>query len=112
MSAWRRRWAGSDEEGGFALIFVMLVTTLVMMGTATMPDRHRGQHRTRQAESGRARRAGGRPVRRAGLRCQLNTRCASYSIQACGWLTPSPTVTGSIGGESWTVTPQNAASYL
>ena len=113
MNALRRRLAArDDDESGFALIFVMLVTTLVMIGTATMltvtvnnivPSKQSQDALAAQAAA------------RAGVQdfvANLNARCASYSIQACGWLGQSPTVTGALGGESWTVSPQNASSYL
>ena len=102
-------------DSGFALLFVLLVTMLVTLGTASMlavVANNIGP--ARQSQNSEAALA----AAQAGIQnyiATLNQQCISYSVQGCPWLLQtqqgSP-LTGTIGTETYSTKAENSSSYL
>lgn len=126
-AARRRRAAAMSEDAGFILPYVLLVTFLVMVGTAAMLG-------TVAANSVPARRSQGSETAlaaaQAGIQAyvaELNANCSSYyavtstySIQECSWpasAAATPLVSGSNGAPalstgSYSVQASNTSGFL
>jgi hypothetical protein len=127
FAAGRRRTAGASDDAGFVLPYILLITFLVMVGTAAMLG-------TVAANSVPARRSqdseAALAAAQAGIQAyvaELNANCSSYysvtstySIQECSWPASgaaTPLVSGSNGAPalttgSYSVRASNASGFL
>ncbi|GAB2482285.1 hypothetical protein [Jatrophihabitans fulvus] len=107
-----RRRPADDDDDGFALIYVLFVTTLVLIGTASMLTVTVGQ-------IGPAKRsqdtAGALTAARSGIEdfvAHLNARCRTLSIQSCDWLSDAGPVTGTSNDQRYTARAVNPEDYV
>lgn len=113
----RLRGAQTEGDGGFALVFVMLVSLVIMLGVSTMmvvtasniaPATHSAEDESALAAA------------QSGIQAYLaflNAECTTFDSNPCAQITGNPvngTVPGAGGGgtESYTTTALNPASYL
>jgi hypothetical protein len=107
-----------DDDAGFVLPFILLVTILVLIGTATMltvvannavPARHSQDQETALAAA------------QAGVQAYLaamDAHCTSFSVGECSWPNTAGTFTSggtdapALSGATYTVTPTNATGFL
>jgi len=111
--------ARPGDDGGFVLPFVLLVTILVLIGTATMltvvannavPARHSQDQETALAAA------------QAGVQAYvaaMDASCTSFSIAECSWpssggstLSSGTTNAPALSGATYTVTPTNPTGFL
>ena len=119
MSSSPDRRRPGDDDAGFILPFVLLVTILVLIGTATMltvvannavPARRSQDQETALAAA------------QAGVQAYLaamDANCTSFSVNECSWpsnagssLSSGTTNAPALSGATYTVTPTNATGFL
>lgn len=108
---WRRL---STDDSGFMLPFVLLITMLVLIGTATslsvVSNNVTQARHSQDAEAALA-------AAEAGIQnyvATLNQHCVTSSISQCSWLSTQSTsgLTGAAGSEKFCAAAQNPTGYL
>lgn len=100
------------SDDGFALMFVLFVTTMVMIGTAGMLSVVSGNVRpAKSSQDGYAASAAAQSGVQDYL-AQLDANCRQISSQSCAWPVTHNPLTGTIGEQSYTVKALNPATYM